>query len=173
MTLTIRALDPLSDRAAVERLMQDIADYVMLERGQAPTPALARDIFTDAPPGQDPARGLRLGLCHASGRLLGLAALSFDFPERGDAFLGLLVLAPDARDGGLGAMFLARIESEARARGAGLLYAAVLDANLRGRAFWRRQGFVVRRPFRKITLGSRTQFAARLSKPLGGQHPQT
>jgi GNAT superfamily N-acetyltransferase len=168
MIPVVRPLDPVADRALAAALFADAADYVALERGEAMTPALAdalaREFFTDAPPGADPASSLRLGLVHPAGRLLGLADLAFGYPSPGDAFLGLMILAPDARAGGLGAAFLAQAEALARARGAGMLYAAVLDANPRGRAFWRRQGFAVIRPFRPVTLGPKAQFASRIGK---------
>lgn len=166
MTHYIRALHPTTDRGSVTQLMRDVTDYIRVERGEDPTPALTDEFFTDAPPGIDPATSARLGLFRASGRLIGIADLSFGYPARGDAFLGLILIAPDARGGGLGHAFVAHIEAAARARGATYLYLAALDANDRGRAFWRREGFGVRIPFRKVTLGPKTQFASRLGKAL-------
>jgi GNAT superfamily N-acetyltransferase len=168
MTPVIRPLHPVADRATVAQLFADAADYITLERGEAASPAVTRtdEFFTDGPPGTDPAASLRLGLVGPSGRLLGLADLSFGYPSRGDAYLGLIILAPAARSGGLGQHFMAHIECAARARGAGHLYLAVLDANQRGRAFWRREGFTIRTSFRPVTLGQKTQFASRMGKAL-------
>ncbi|TGD64654.1 GNAT family N-acetyltransferase [Tabrizicola sp. WMC-M-20] len=136
----IRALDPAADRPAVAALLTRAQDYYQLWLGRPPGPAEVEDVFTDGPPGCDPAASQRLGL-FLDGTLNGVAELSFGFPTPPDAYLGLMILAPDARSQGHGAAFLANIESRARAALAPQLYLAVLQANPRGAAFWARMGF--------------------------------
>lgn len=140
MTRGIRRLDPAADLAAVTTFYAEAGDYWLLAEGRAPDAAKAAAFFTDCPPGCDPAASHRLGLFQ-SGRLSGVAELSFGFPEPGDAYLGLMILAPRSRGKGTGRAFLAHVEHLARAAGAPRLYLAVLDANPRGRAFWLREGF--------------------------------
>lgn len=166
----LRPLHPVRDHAQVMGLVLDAADYITLERGtpisQTVAAAVTGDFFASAPPGCDAGASLRVGLCGPSGRLLGLAELAFGYPARGDAYLGLIILAPDARGGGTGRAFVEQLEHAARARGAARMLLAVLDANVRGRVFWRRCGFQVQTSFRLVTLGTRTQFACRMVKPL-------
>jgi GNAT superfamily N-acetyltransferase len=165
MTPVIRPLDPVTDRAAVDDLFGRSADYVRLERGQDPTPALTEEFFTDTVPGGTLAEALKLGL-FTGGRIAGIADLGFGFPEPGDAYLGLMQFATDVRGRGLGHLFLAHIEAAARARGAPRLYIAVLHANPRGRAFWEREGFTLALADRSVTLGRLTHLADRMVKSL-------
>jgi GNAT superfamily N-acetyltransferase len=162
----LRDLDPMTDRARVDAFFQAAADYIHLERDEAPSPDVTQEFFTDCPPGADPARSRRLGMLDATDRLLGIAELSFGYPAEGDAYLGLMMLTQAARGSGRGADLLRRIETIARDGGAGMLYLAVLDANPRGLAFWQREGFAVVQTRRPVTLGRKTQTASRLSKPL-------
>jgi GNAT superfamily N-acetyltransferase len=163
--MTIRPLDPQTDRARVEAFFRASAGYIRLERGTDPGPEVTDEFFTDAPPGCDPAQSLRLGLFDGE-RLIALAEAGFGFPEPGDAFLGLMIVIPAARGTGAGRRFLRHIEAAARARGARALYLAVLDANPRGRAFWEREGFVLALANRPVTLGTKTQIAHRMVKGL-------
>lgn len=162
MTL-IRPLDLVTDRAAVVGLYDRAADYVRLESGTAPTPQMVDDFFTDAPPGGDPADGLKLGIFDG-GMLAGLADVAFGWPEPRDAYIGSLILGADARGRGLGAALLRHIETAARARHAPRLLLAVLDANPRGRAFWEREGFSVVKTFPPVRIGQCDHIRHRMAK---------
>jgi GNAT superfamily N-acetyltransferase len=166
MSVAIRQLHPETDRAAVADLFRRSADYVRLERDADPDEAVVAEFFADAVPGATAAEQLKLGLFGEGGALLGLADMGFGYPEAGDAYLGLLQFAGEARGRGLGAAFLRHLEAAARARGARRLFIAVLHANPRGRAFWEREGFAVETAERQVTLGAKTQGAARMVKPL-------
>lgn len=163
--MMIRALSPHSDRAAVARLFDAIADYVHIERDAAPDAQAVEEFFTDAPPGCDPALSHRLGLFDA-GELIALAEMAMGYPEADDAYIGFLAVAATARGKGAGAHLLGHLEARARAAGAHRLYLAVLDANPRGRAFWEREGFAPTGFSRDVTLGAKTQLAHRLVKGL-------
>lgn len=136
---SFRLLGP-QDHAAVLDLFRRAEDYTLLESGRLPGPETAADFFASAPPGGDPASGLRPGL-FIDGVLQGIAEIAFGFPSPDDAYLGLMLLAPAARGRGLGAAFLDHIIALARDRAATRLCLAVLQANPRGRAFWERHGF--------------------------------
>jgi GNAT superfamily N-acetyltransferase len=136
----IRPLDPSADRAAVEGLYENAADYWALDR-LTPDPATqSAEFFTDAPPNCDPAESHRLGL-FLDARLAGIAELSFGFPEPADAYLGLMIFADWARGQGLGQALLREVETRARAKGHRQIFLGVLAANPKGRAFWLREGF--------------------------------
>lgn len=163
--IAIRPLDPVSDRAAVEDLFRRAADYVELERGPADPAALAEEFFTDAPPGIDPATSLRLGLFGPAG-LIGKVDAAFGYPDPQDAYIGLMILDPAARGGGHGARLLRHVEAEARARGATRILIAALEANVQGRAFWRREGFVLEQIFPDRDYGQRRHNLHRMTKAL-------
>lgn len=162
--MPIRRLDPIADRARVEALFAASADYVQMERDQDPGPQITEDFFADAPPGADPAASHRVGLFQPD--LIGIAELSFGYPDALAAYIGLLMIAPPARGKGAGQRLLRHLEDTARRRGAKMLYLAVLDANQRGRAFWQREGFSLALANCSVTPGRKTQIAHRLGKPL-------
>ncbi|MCL4187092.1 MAG: GNAT family N-acetyltransferase [Rhodobacteraceae bacterium] len=163
--VAIRPLAAAGDGEAVRALFAAAADYVLLIEGGPPGPATLEDFWQGAPPGADPAAGLRLGLFE-DGVLAGVAELAFGFPEPADAYLGLMLLAPAARGRGLGLRLLARVAAEAALRGAGRLVLAVAEANPRARAFWEREGFrpVLTAPPRRV--GSRVHVLHRMARPL-------
>jgi GNAT superfamily N-acetyltransferase len=161
----IRPLSPAADHAAVLDLLGRAADYVDLERGLAPDDALVDEFFSDAPPGGDPALGLKLGL-FTGPRLDAIADLAFGWPDPKDAYLGLLLIAADQRGRGLGRIVLDRILAEARARSAPRLLLAVLDANPRGMAFWQREGFTEALRGPPAPLGRRTHVRIRMERKI-------
>ncbi|MFC3088358.1 GNAT family N-acetyltransferase [Tabrizicola soli] len=136
--MPIRRLSP-ADTDLVAQFYREAPDYWLLAEGALDPDRQAREFFTDAPPGCDPAQSHRLGL-FLDDRLSGVAELSHGFPDPGDAYLGLMILGPWAQGAGHGRRLLAHAEGLARGRGARRLYLAVLDANPRGRAFWLREG---------------------------------
>ena len=136
----IRALNAAHHLDRVQDLFDRAADYWTLANGRPPDQATAAGYFAEGPPGYDPARSHHLGLS-LDGHLVGVAELSFGFPEVDAAYLGLMILDPVWRGQGLGRLLLARAESLARAAHAPHLYLGVLQANPRGRAFWQAQGF--------------------------------
>lgn len=136
----IRPLDPLADLAAVEALYAQAAAFWVMTDRKPPDRQKAMDFFHDTPPGCDPAASSRLGLFE-QGELVGVAELSFGFPEPDSAYLGLMVFAPAKRGRGLGAALLSHVEGLARAKGCPQIFLAVLEENRAGRAFWERQGF--------------------------------
>ena len=159
----ICALDPDRDRACVAAMLTRAQDYYHLWKGHPPGSAEVEEVFTNTPPGCDPAASHRLGL-FVGDQLCGVAELSFGFPSPDDAYLGLMILVPDARSQGHGVTFLSRIETLARAAGSSQLFLAVLDANPRGAAFWARCGFKPTGVVRHDTQTGHTLY--RLVKPL-------
>ena len=163
--MTIRRLDPIADRPAVDAFFQDAADYIHIERDADPGPEVTDEFFSDTPPGCDPAQSLRLGLFDR-GRLIAIADLAFGYPEASDAYLGLMIVAPSERGSGAGKRLLRHIEAVARARDCKGLFLAVLEANPDGRSFWEREGFRTLLTDRPVTLGQKTQMAQRMGKAL-------
>jgi ribosomal protein S18 acetylase RimI-like enzyme len=169
VTPAIRRLDPASDRAAVADLFRRSADYVRLERGQNPTPALVEAFFTDTLPGVPISAMLKLGMEDGSGRdrLLAVADIGFGYPGPQDAYLGLLQLDEGCRGQGFGAIFLRELERIAQTGGARRLFLAVLLHNPRARKFWDREGFRVALEGQSVVLGQKTHLATRMVKEFG------
>lgn len=136
---TIRALEP-TEVPLVSAFFRAAPDYWLLAEGRCAPDQQAAEFFTDAPPGCDPTTSDRLGL-FLSGRLSGVAEVSYGFPTPADAYLGLMLLGPWAQGAGHGRVLLHHCETLAKGRGAVQLFLAVLEANPRGRAFWEREGF--------------------------------
>lgn len=158
-------LRPLTaaDREAVADLFARASDYVVLETGAPPDASTLDDFFQGAPPGKDPAAGLRLG---TGMPLQGIADLAFGYPEPADAYVGLLLLDPAARGLGLGHAMVNELAARAQARGATRLLVAVLAQNPRGAAFWRREGFADERRFAGVPRGTRRHDLQRMARPL-------
>ena len=162
---TIRTLTLDADLAAVADLKSRAADYIRLETGTDPTPAMALEFFTDAPPGGDPTQSLKLGL-FVGPRLQAIADVAFGWPEASDAFIGLMLVASDARRQGYGPLMLHHIERAARARAAPRLLLAVLDENPDGRRFWEREGFSHSLTLPAARMGDTWHIRHRLQKRL-------
>ena len=84
--MQIRSLDPIADRRLVDAFFREVADYIRLERGEAPDPAVTRRILHRCAARLRPGRHrCRLGLFDA-GRLIGVAELAFGYPDPDDAY---------------------------------------------------------------------------------------
>ena len=163
--MLIRALDPTADLVLITDFFSAVADYIYLERGEGPGPAVIHEFFTDAPPGCDPAASHRLGLWNAQD-LVAIADMSHGYPSPDAAYIGLFLVHHATRGTGAGPILLRHLEALARNGNASALYLAVLDTNPRGRAFWQREGFAPTGTSGEITLGQKSQIAHRLSKKL-------
>lgn len=163
--LTIRPLDPITDLALVSRFFAAISDYIQMERGDAPISEAVTEYLTSAPPDRDPSQSHRLGL-FSDQELTALAELAPCYPSPTDAYLGFLAVHPDWRNQGLGRHLLRHVQALALTTGHDRLYLAVLDANPKARRFWHREGFGLALANLTVTLGTKTQTAHRLVKPL-------
>ena len=165
MALKVRPLDPVDDLALVRAFVPRVADYVLLETGEAPKTDLAEAFFAETPPGGTVDDLVHLGLFDA-GDLAGVAAMSFGYPEAGDAYLGLLLIDAARRGRGLGPALLTEVLGVARSQAAARLYLGVLEANPRARAFWERAGFrhVLTKP--RVAFGARHHDVHRMMRPV-------
>lgn len=163
---TLVRLDPAADFDAVTDLYRRAADYVILETGEPPSAGAAAGFFADAPPGGSSRPPCHLGARLADGRLVGIAAVAFGFPDPCDAYIGLLLIDPDWRGKGLGARMVAELADVARAAGSDRLLAAVLAANPRAHRFWRARGFADLLTFPPARIGAAMHVRTRMARPL-------
>ncbi|MEZ5911605.1 MAG: GNAT family N-acetyltransferase [Paracoccaceae bacterium] len=154
------------DGELVNALFQRAAGFVRQEYGREPSDDEAKEFFADAPVGQHPEDGVKLGLFQENGVLAGIADLAFGFPDPDCGYIGLLLLDPAHRGNGLGQGFYTHLEKLARARGAARLYLAVLDENADGQRFWQRNGFARVLTLPPVTKGARRLVYHRMMKPL-------
>lgn len=151
---------------AVAAFFERAADYVMFESGQLADASTAGAFFEDRAPGCDPGDSLKSACARADGGIIGIADMSFGYPEKPDAYIGLLLIDHGVRSQGVGRQFLECLVNEARLRKCKRMPVAVLDENARGRAFWEREGFVIEKSFEPRQIGSKVHVLHRLTRAL-------
>ncbi|MGB0904604.1 MAG: GNAT family N-acetyltransferase, partial [Mangrovicoccus sp.] len=98
----MQALDPENDRLLVTALFEQLADYVMLETGEAPSPETIDEFFYDRPPSVEAVDKLLFVIRDGEGKPVGLIDLLRNYPEPSDWYLGFLGIVLDKRGLGLG-----------------------------------------------------------------------
>lgn len=159
---TLRDLHDPKDRPALRRFYDTAQDYILLETGLPPSEATIDELFSNAPPGGDPADCIRVGVFDGDGTLQGIGEQSFGYPNPQSSYIGLVMLVPQARRQGLGTTIFAHLRDNARAQGSTEMFIAVLDPNTRGRAFWESLGFTHELTTAPITTGAATHVRHRL-----------
>jgi RimJ/RimL family protein N-acetyltransferase len=162
--LRLGPLDAGRDGAAVAAVVDAAIDYFELETGDTDVAAIAARFFAERPPGDGPPP-MKLGVFRGDD-LVGLADLSFGFPEADVAYIGLLALVPSARGAGLGGRAFAELAARAGARGARRLMLGVLEANPAARRFWERLGFRLVLTRDGVAFGKRIHTVHRLERDL-------
>ncbi|MCR9137985.1 MAG: GNAT family N-acetyltransferase [Alphaproteobacteria bacterium] len=162
----VRPLDPIADRQAVLSVFKSCADYVLLETGEEPGEANVTEFFEEVAPGLRVADALKLGVFDHDERLVGLIDIGPGYPEAGDWYLGLMMIDARFRNRGLGRQALNWVLDAARKAGAERLLLCVLEENPQGRAFWEREGFVLRRTTPPWTAGTKTHVRFELERPV-------
>jgi GNAT superfamily N-acetyltransferase len=144
--MIMRSLSATTDRATVARLFPDAADYVLPEYGRAPDEATMDNYFNERPPNVGAEDAVHIRMFDADS-LIGILGVVFGYPDATDSYIGLLLLAPHALGKGVGGHAVAHAATLAKARGSTRQLVAVLDNNPKGRAFWKREGFVLEKSF--------------------------
>ncbi len=165
MAMTIRALQPRTERELAASLMERCSDYIVLETGEPPGDSYVTEFFEDVPPGSRIDDALKLGVFEAE-RIVGLLDIYRGYPQIDDWYIGLLLLDPAARNRGLGGRVLDWIVEAARAERAQRLLLCVLEGNPRGRRFWERYGFRLLRTVPPSGTGSKAHGRIELQRPV-------
>ena len=163
--LTIRPLDPRSDRELAARVLRRCDDYVRLETGRPPDDDYLTEFFEDVPPGRRVEDVLKLGVFEGS-RIVGLLDIYRGYPQPDDWYIGLMLFVDTARNKGLGRRALDWIVEAARAERARRLLLCVLEHNPRARAFWQRHGFTVLRTVPPSGSAAKAHIRIEMQKPL-------
>jgi hypothetical protein len=94
-----------SDARRLVSLYQACSDYVLLERGEPPNAASAREEFESFPPNRTAVDKFVFGLKAVDGKLVGLLACDRDYPQAGRWWIALLMIDRAVRGQGVGEPF--------------------------------------------------------------------
>jgi RimJ/RimL family protein N-acetyltransferase len=131
-------------------------DFFLLQNGQPPSEADAREVFESVPPQCSEAIKLPIGIFDQFGNLVGSIDVLRGYRTKADWYIGLTLLAPGFQGRGFGTEIHNEFVSYARRGGSQRLLLAVLEANESARRFWLSLGY------RKIKEYPPRQFGQRL-----------
>jgi RimJ/RimL family protein N-acetyltransferase len=116
-------------------------DFFLLQNGQPPSEADAREVFESVPPQGSEAIKLPIGIFDQFGKLVGLIDVLRGYRTSADWYIGLMLLAPGFQGQGFGTEIHNEFVNYARREGVQRLLLAVLEANESARRFWLRLGY--------------------------------
>lgn len=141
--IKLRRLDDTAEnRAAVNTIYAECADYTQLIEGRAPNDGDGEEFFTSVPPGYA-IDDLDLFGLESDGTLIGVASLlrRWNWPHK--THIGLLLIRPSGRGQHAGAAAVALLEAFVRTLpGMTVMRLAVVASNVDAFSFWRKMGFV-------------------------------
>ena len=91
-----------TDAPRLVRLYQACSDYVVLERGEPPNAASAREEFESFPPNRTETDKFVFGLKAVDGEFVGLLSCDRDYPQAGCWWIALLMIDKALRGEGVG-----------------------------------------------------------------------
>lgn len=152
---------------ALQRLLEQAADYSELVLGRPPGSAEAQAVFYAGPEdGCDPGDKMLLGIARAGGdEMIGVLDGFRDYPQPRAWYIGLLLFSPRARGGGIGRAVVEAFADAAKAGGADELQLNVVEQNEVARRFWTACGFVEVRRWRQH-LGEKDSTFIRMRRAL-------
>ena len=80
------------DKAIVQKLLENCADYFELVDGRLPTGSEAQELFEAKPPTKTLNDKLVIGLWNSTAKLIGILDAIRDYPQPGEWFIGLLLI---------------------------------------------------------------------------------
>lgn len=131
------------DRAILQRLLENCADYFELVNGLPPTDFEAQELFENKPPTKTLNDKLVIGLWNNAEKRIGVLDAIRDYPRPGEWFIGLLLIDPMYRQYGIGQRMYQAFEQWAVQHGACYIGLGVVEQNTRASVFWQRLGFEV------------------------------
>jgi GrpB-like predicted nucleotidyltransferase (UPF0157 family)/GNAT superfamily N-acetyltransferase len=137
---TAEGLSP-ADHDLVILLNDTCRDFFLLQNGQPPSEADAREVFESVPRQCPGATKLPIGIFDQFGKLVGLIDVLRGYRTRSDWYVGLILLAPAFQGQGFGTEIHDEFVNYARREGIHRLLLAVLEANESARRFWLRLGY--------------------------------
>jgi GNAT superfamily N-acetyltransferase len=155
------------DASDVADLYARCSDYFLLQDGEPPTLADARELFSDVPPEKEVRDQTVFGWRGTDG-LYAIAAILQDYPVNGTWYLGFMIVDPARRGRGVGRVIYSVLEDWAASHGAGEIRLAVLAHNKAGERFWRSLGFEEVRRVGPDTFKTRSHHRVELTRSLNG-----
>src|ERR1700722_7009316 len=116
-------------------------DFFLLQNGQPPSEADAREVFELVPPQCPGATKLPIGIFDQFGKLVGLIDVLRGYRTASDWYIGRMLLAPAFQGQGFGTEIHNEFVSYARREGSHRFLLAILEANASARRFWLSLGY--------------------------------
>ena len=131
------------DKAILQRLLENCADYFDLVNGLLPTGSEAQELFEAKPPTKTLNDKLVIGLWNSATKLIGVLDAIRDYPQPDEWFIGLFLIDPAYRQNGIGQQTYQAFEHWAVKRGAKYIGLGVVEQNACAFEFWQRLGFKI------------------------------
>jgi ribosomal protein S18 acetylase RimI-like enzyme len=142
---------------ALQRLLEQCADYAMLVEGEAVSPSAAQDLFNEAPPGRSLSDKFLYGVWDRKGNIVGVLEGMRHYPDETTWWIGLLLLAPQARGCGLGRKLVEGFTETVRSEQGGAVMLGVVEDNQAAYRFWLKLGFEPVRQTEPRPFGKKVQ----------------
>ncbi|TPM34532.1 GNAT family N-acetyltransferase [Mesorhizobium sp. B2-3-5] len=154
------------DASRLVPLYQACSDYVILETGQSPTAANAKEEFENFPPNRTEADKFIFGLKAIDGALVGLLPCDRDYPRTRCWWIALLMIDKGLRGGGLGRVLCRDLFRWLKSQQVERVELGVFFENEEALRFWHGQGFELMRTAGPVTVGAKRHMVQVLGRPL-------
>ena len=155
-----------SDAPRLVRLYLACVDYVLLERGELPNAASAREEFESFPPNRTEVDKFVFGLKAVDGEFVGLLSCDRDYPQPGCWWIALLMIDKALRGQGVGRVLCRDFFSWLKSQQVKRVELGVLADNVQALRFWQGQGFELVRTAGPISIGAKQHMAQVLGRVL-------
>jgi ribosomal protein S18 acetylase RimI-like enzyme len=142
---------------ALQRLLEQCADFTQLVEGESVRPEAAQEIFRSVPEGRSVRDKFLYGLLHRAGNFVGVLEGMRHYPDDTTWWIGLLLLAPETRGHGLGRKIIAGFSEYVYENQGTAVMLGVVEQNRAAQRFWQRMGFEWVRQTDPRTFGRKTQ----------------
>jgi GNAT superfamily N-acetyltransferase len=147
-------------------LYQACSDYVVLERGQPPNAASAKEEFENFPPNRTEADKFVFGLKAIDGEFVGLLACDRNYPRVECWWIALLMIDKALRGRGLARALCDDFFRWLKSQHVKRVELGVLAENEQGLRFWQGQGFEPVRTAGPVSIGAKQHMLQVLGRPL-------
>ncbi|MCF6112554.1 MULTISPECIES: GNAT family N-acetyltransferase [Mesorhizobium] len=147
-------------------LYQGCSDYLVLERGQPPNAASAKEEFESFPPNRTEADKFVFGLKAIDGELVGLLACDRNYPQVGCWWIALVMIDKALRGRGLARALCDDFFTWLKSQHVKRVELAVFTENEQALRFWQRQGFELVRTAGPVSIGAKRHMLQILSRSL-------
>ena len=154
------------DASRLVPLYQGCSDYVVLERGEPPNAASAKEEFENFPPNRTEADKFVFGVKAIDGELVGLLACDRNYPRVECWWIALFMIDKALRGRGLGRTLCDDFFRWLKSQNVKWVELGVITENEQALRFWQRQGFKPMRTAGPVSIGAKRHMVQVLGRPL-------